>query len=619
MIMETVHDLPTTPAAGDDLDPPAARDDLDSPVEDSLDAATTPTTWADRIGSFRSGATGLTGADLAVLAAVFFLPCAFLPVFLLSWWTPRMMLLIAVIPAGVIMLGRLLRAGDVAARWATAAITVSVVSALAADATLASLKGYVGQDSSVLTVVGAFSLWALARFMSADGRRLVVPVFLAALGANLFIALVEVVARLETGPLALQAGRAAAFTPNPVYLGALMAGGTALCLHRLATVAHQRRAWAIGAFAFASGVAFSGSRVALISVAIIGLYCVIRCDRVWAAIGLASATFGAIAGSLVVRTFVSGRDSVSRLGEAPDSAGRFPIWRVAGDAVSERPIFGWGIGQFRYATQGRLSVEDIAPLNGSSFFDAHNVVVGMAVAVGIPGLICFLGFVWATVRQLSPGVGVAAAAIAITWMLQPLSIVTVPVVFALLGVWSAPRARTASPDDVSQGRRSMRGAVAVGVLVALALGAVDYSFNAAVDSGDLDRALTLEPLYIRDPVVANVVAQSLSFRLDEPESRAQMFDALQRSIDLEPTRVQWWHELARYQGFFGDPEAALESSQQALELEPFERRSWNIVRLTAQELGDESLEREANDVLCRLQVEGACGWTVGDDESDESL
>ncbi len=594
--METVHELPgPTPADG-------AAD----PRDGDSKTAIASTTLASRIGTFRSGATGLNGADLAVLASLFFLPCAFLPIFQMSWWTPRMMVLLAVIPAGLVAVWRLARAGDIAARWACACVVICFVSALTANSFLASFKGYIGQDASVLAFLGAFALWALARFMSADGNRLVVPVLLSALGANLFIATLQVVARIENGPLALQAGRATGFTPNPVYLGALMAGATALCLHRLATVGDRRRVWAFGVFAFSIGVAFSGSRVALGAVVLVALFCFIRGDRVWAALGVLIAVAGSVVGSFVARTVVSGRDSVSRLAESPSSAGRLPVWRVAFDAATERPVFGWGIGQFRFATQGRLSVEDVAPLNGSTFFDAHNIVVGLVVAVGIPGLICFLGFVWSTARRLSPEVGVVIAAIATTWMLQPLSLTTLPVVFALLGVWSVTSGSEAT-NPPPLGGRIQKGAVAVGLVGALALGGIDFAFNAAVEAENTETLLALEPLYMNDPIVANIVAQTLSFGADDDVARRdEMFDAFQRSIEFEPTRARWWYELSRQQGHFGDPEAALESAQQALSLEPFERRSWFIVRVAADELGDDVLEREALDVMCQLQVDGAC-------------
>ena len=581
---------------------PTAADD--SSAQSVSDPAATDT-WNSRIGTFRSGATGISGADLAVLLSIFFLPCAFLPVFQLSWWTPRIMVLIAVIPVGTIALARLVRAGDVAARWAVGAVATCFVGAVMAESFLASLKGYVGQDSSVLSFVGCFSLWAIARFMTADGKRLVVPVLLAAFGANLLIATLQVVAQLETGSLALSFGRASGFTPNPVYLGALMAGGAGLCLHRLATVSHRRRVWAVGSFAFSAGVAFSGSRVALLAVVVLAFYCLARCKRVWALAGAVAAAAGTLAGSLVVRTFGSGRDSVSRLGESTGSGERFPTWRVALDAFIEQPVFGWGIGRFRYATQGRLGAEDIAPLDGGSFFDAHNVVVGLAVAVGVPGLICFAGFAWSTVRRVNPGVGAAAAAIVVTWTLQPLSLTTTPLVFALLGVWNESSTSSLT-GQTPWDRRILRTAVGVGLSLAATLGAVDFSFNSAVEANDTERLLALEPLYLNDPVVSNIVAQSLFNEVVDEASTEELFDALQRSIDADPTRERWWYERARYEGYFGDPDAALASAQQALALEPFERRSWNIVRIAAQELGDTELEREAVAVLCQLDTEDSC-------------
>ena len=152
----------------------------------------------------------------------------------------------------------------------------------------------------------------------------------------------------------------------------------------------------------------------------------------------------------------------------------------------------------------------------------------------------------------------------------------------------------------------MVGAVSSGLVLALALGSLDFAFNAAVRSEDIETAVTLEPLYLRDPVVMNIVAQGLSFEVDDDASRDRMLAAFERTIEIEPTRSHWWIELARRQGLYGDPESALASAQEALKLEPFDQTAWRIVRVAAEETGDVELEREASDMLCKLGVDSGC-------------
>ena len=96
-----------------------------------------------------------------------------------------------------------------------------------------------------------------------------------------------------------------------------------------------------------------------------------------------------------------------------------------------RPITGWGLGRFRYALQGRYSFDELVSVPAlRNFWDARDVVIELAVVVGIPGLILFGGFAWCAGRGCTPAVVVAAGAIVFTWVLQRISLQTLPIVMA---------------------------------------------------------------------------------------------------------------------------------------------------------------------------------------------
>ncbi len=248
-----------------------------------------------------------------------------------------------------------------------------------------------------------FSLWALARFMSDDGRRLVVPTLLAAFGVNLLVATIQVVGRRSrTAQFALFL-RSGHRLHSESGVSRRVDGGWDGVVYPPARHSDAPAVDLVGGYLrvlgrnrvlrIAGGAAVRRSSP---STASFGL------NRVWAAFGFVS--FASGASSSAASSCARSSDPVATRyrdsGKATSSGGRFPTWRAATDAVIETPFFGWGLGRFRFAVQGRLSVEDMAVLNGASFFDAHNVVVGLAVAVGVPGLIVFAGFSWTTARRM---------------------------------------------------------------------------------------------------------------------------------------------------------------------------------------------------------------------------
>jgi hypothetical protein len=92
-------------------------------------------------------------------------------------------------------------------------------------------------------------------------------------------------------------------------------------------------------------------------------------------------------------------------------SGRIPIWAASLDAIAERPVLGWGLGQDPDAIAPHLQGQD-ARFRGLT---SHNTWLRTAVEIGLPGLAAFaailLAVAWALLgdarrsRQRGPSVG----------------------------------------------------------------------------------------------------------------------------------------------------------------------------------------------------------------------
>jgi O-antigen ligase len=588
-------------------------------LESEIDAAVT--SQVESAAQGEGDAAEVTSADRQplglldsfVLGALFLLPCAYFPVFNSWFWTFRMMILLVAIPPGAIAIGRLLRNKDRAAAFASAAVLWSTLGALTSGQVNASFQGFIGQDASVVSYAGAVSLWALSRFSSERARPMVIPVLVASLGLNLFVAFVQVTLRLDQGDLAMQGARAVGLTPNPVYFGALMAAGSGIAIWQAVNApAGRRGGWCGAALLFGSGLSFSGSRVAAGALLVVGAVLVVRSSqRGRAAAGLSCALIGMLAGSVLARLLELDRDAVSRLSDA-GSGGRLVYWRVSLDAIAERPLQGWGLGRFRAAVQGRLPLDELVQFGDApTFWDAHNLFVGLAVAVGIPGLLLWCAFAWSAGRRVPPHLAPAVAAIAITWMLQPAGLTTLPLVVMLLGFVGSSN----EPVDADAPGRVVRpwakavsvAAVTSGVLAATWLGVAAARLESAVQASDSGTALDAASMFGADPIATDLVAKIHEIEgYDSDAQRAELLGAFERTTEVEPGRALWWIELARRQGLLGDPVAALVSTRHALELEPFNHDAWMVTWAIARDLEDGILEREAVAILCEYDVEPAC-------------
>lgn len=511
-----------------------------------------------RPGSHDDGASaGPEPVDLLLAAAAFAFPVAYVDVFLVPSFTPRMALVLLLLPIGAIRLIRTAARRDGASIAALAMLAACAVATLVGGAPLWNLRGGFGRESSLVFIGGVFAIWAVARDTTSAGRRLVVTASLLGLSVTAVVGVVQMVID-PTGFLAMIGSRPSGLLVNPVYFGPAMAGAAVLVAHLTARESLAVRVGAVGVAAFVALVNLSGSRAAIIGL-VIGLLAAVgaaRSTRLRAAI-LASAGAGLLV-SIGVARFLGGRDAVERAGG--DSDGRWQIWTYAWDAFLERPLTGHGLGQFRAAVQPHFepefAAEHLAGGGGVAWPDAHNVIVQYAVVGGVVTAASLVAFAVLAGRRASGPAAWGVVAIAVSWLLQPVTLVTAPIVAIWLGVAATPGtgettdvvdsadgppadtggadddpADTATGDDSREQRRRIDALLlAAGALVALTLVGLDLQLKRAVDAADAREFVAWAKVAPGDPVIAGTTA-SLSTRFG---SRAVGLEWSQRAVDLEP-------------------------------------------------------------------------------------
>jgi O-antigen ligase len=99
-------------------------------------------------------------------------------------------------------------------------------------------------------------------------------------------------------------------------------------------------------------------------------------------------------------TLVSAMSETQDAHERPDSAirGRFTEMQAAARVFADHPLFGVGPGMFKFYAEEYGNEGGLKMLEGPR--QAHNLYLGIAADMGAPGLVCFLGMVFVTIRSL---------------------------------------------------------------------------------------------------------------------------------------------------------------------------------------------------------------------------
>jgi hypothetical protein len=400
-------------------------------------------------------------------------------------------------------------------------------------------------------------------------------------------------------------------TPNPVFFGALMAGGAAL----VAAVASLPFACRVlGVVVFAAATDLSGSRVALATGFVAtALVLMSRTDVVsrWRRALLPVAFVGGAMFSTILTALNGGavgdgtRTSTDRIADV-GSGGRPDAWRYGIEAAADRPVFGWGFGRFRAATQGYFdagfvrssALDDVR----QSWFDAHNIVLTLVVSVGLVGLVIAILFVIEAVRPARGPLVLFAIGVAGTWVLQPAGLATLPVVALALGS-AVPRAACVDQPTRMRGW-SVAVAGLLGGVLASWLAVADLRLQRAadpVDAAAVDRAASWFP---GDSLVADLAAQAWFLEHVSGTPREQeVLTWSRRAISREPDRPYYWAQYAGRLIAFERYDEARTALDEALRRQPWHAQSWRLMYNLSERTNDEELRLEAGDRLCELGVE----------------
>ncbi len=527
----------------------------------------------------RVGPGDIAAAAVVAVAVVAFFPPAFAP-----RWTPRALPYLAVAPIAVVSLVRLVRRRDRAAVAAAVFIGVAVLSALLSAAPARSLLPVYYRHESALAWTAAIGTWAFVRMRRSSGRRLVERAFVGAVVASVVVGVLQLAADVQSGSLALVSARASGLSLNPVYLGAVAAGALMWSVRRRlatnATLGVDPDAMVIAVSMV--GVWISGSRIALL-VVLAALAAATAVERAimpmlmrvgpWLAAGLV--------GGELTRWFnrsVSGGSSVNtgeRLGSDQVASGfgvRFEVWGFDLSAFGRRPLLGHGPGSHANAVQPHLTPDFVDRTDPddllNNWTDAHNVVIELLVSVGAIGLIAAVVFAFVAARIARGPAAWAAGAIATTWLLQPVSFVTLLPVLALLGAASPIGAEVPRPLTRS-GRLAI---VAAGIALSAWLVGADVLLERAderrtIDSGELAAAWWWhDPMSAREAAVLGLREAVVGGADDDREA---VLDLIASMTDRDPELAFWWVQRGDIERIFDLDQRALDSYRRALDIQPW--------------------------------------------------
>ena len=548
-------------------------------------APRTLTVRGTRFGTPTFQPTDVVLAAIVGVVVIAFFPSAFIP-----RWTPRAVVYLAVLPWGILGLSSLVRRRDRAAIAAAGFIAAATVSALLAPGTFRSLLPSYYRHASVATWLAALGVWALAQQGSDDRRRLIQRSFVASLCLSVFVGVMQIGLDLDSGSLAMIGNRASGLTHNPVYLGALAAGAVAWCVRVMLTeddVAFSRGGMKFVLTVSMLGLWIAGTRVAFPVVLIAMIAALVRSPRHFARNIAPWAVAGVVIGESVrlVNRIVFGGASTGatdRLGGSQVASGlgvRLEVWRFDLAAFARRPLFGHGPGQHPNAIQPHMTAEYASRTRPdrlrNNWLDAHNVVIELAVTVGVVGLLAALVFA-AFHRRTVGGPGLwAAMAIIATWLMQPVSLFTMIPAMALLGSARTPAGSDGDRPPLISVLRG-RGVPIVAALGFVCAGWLISADTLLVDDDERDVASgeTIASLWWHDPMSAwegAVLGLREAVDSGDPDDRERVLALAREMTERDPAFAFWWVQRGDIELVFGLEDEAWDSYERALEIQPWSR------------------------------------------------
>ncbi len=577
-------------------------------IDHDTETAPTPVSVRGTLADF-----GLSAWDAALVTTAVMVVVAFAPWLLFDAWTPRMAIVLLWLPLGLYALIASARAGDLPARVLIVAMLTVVVSSLVSGDARGSLVGVVGRDLSALMFIGCASLWAAARRLTSRGRMVLIDVVIWAAFASALVGVIQVLADVQQGTLALQSGRPGGLAINPVFFGAICSAGVLLACVRLVDGAKRWGSLVVAIVGLSVGASLSGSRVALAGTIVLLILLVVSRRTLESIVVAALSGVGLCAGIVIDRVGGSGSNAAARLADG-GGGGRTTVWGYAWDALWDRPLLGHGLGRFRPAVQGDFepSFVDAAASDElrQAWFDPHNAGLLLLVGVGLIGTALIVGWlVVSALRSRGPHLW-GVAALAITWLLQPVALATLPLAMILFGaaVWPTRRGDTNTLGVLD--RRVAGWLAGLGCLFAGYLLVADIALDRAADELDPTLAERAAALYVGDPTVGDVVAQvhDLDGDLDGA------LEWRRRTVEWGADRPAWWTRLADVALRSGEVAEADRAVATALELQPNNIRTSQADARVAIALGDVERLSGALDQLCALGQQTEC-----DRDADEII
>jgi O-antigen ligase len=245
-----------------------------------------------------------------------------------------------------------------------------------------------------------------------------------------------------------------------------------LCTLAAVTQSRVRIVWLAAAFLAVIDVALTLTRASWLALLVgVGTYIIAAREMTWRTrrVVIGNVAVAAVAAALILMTVVSTPSQVrSRVTTSVDtSAGSVAqhiyIWKHVAQLIRMRPLLGWGLetlgGVFPYDRESLVRLFGIRPVTVDR---AHNDVLQIAVSVGIPGAMAYLGF-WVLVvvagvrvwkRETGPARLFAAAWLAglVAYLLQAQfsfsTVAITPLVWLMAGAICAWERTPTGVDDL---------------------------------------------------------------------------------------------------------------------------------------------------------------------------
>lgn len=253
------------------------------------------------------------------------------------------------------------------------------------------------------------------------------------------------------------------------------------------------------------------------------------------------------------------------------AAARVDLYRVALAEARDRPLLGVGPDNFAVAFAEHRTAESTRLYgSGVSQTSTHSWLAKTVTDAGLIGLAAFLAVVtasvWLTLRRPEPWRIAALTGMATflgTGLVSVSHVATDWLPWLFLGVIAAPIgvSATAAPElpRRPKGRAAARRARSAPRQPAQVIGGVAIAVG-----------VVLALASIKDPLEASRQAQvARAANAGDARARQLGLAAAQRSVSLEPSRADYWNELALIQYRQDDMRGAVRSWERASDLAPF--------------------------------------------------